>query len=484
MVSFAQQRIFLDEQVRFSNKVAIYNELIVLRVIQGSLSTDRLAQALRYVLSKHKILRTSLIFNNDDSAVKQHINNNHQSFLLVDEQKIENEFELLNIIHELTIDPILFDLSSGRVFHCEIVRQQNIVNQTNDIESNDILIVAFHHAAFDRSSRQIFFNDLLLSYNNNSTWSDDVDLLQYIDYSVHERSMDMTSSREFWHSQLEGYNLNHQLSLPLDRHRLSSDQRSSLASVAQISFDKKISTSFINYASSQQTTPFQLGLAIFYAFLFKLTYGETDLCISCLNANRYRSELQDMIGMFVAVLPYRLQLDSSRSFDKLVKHVQEKCLAILEHSHYPLQHILTDSYISSSNNHFLETIFDLITVSSNISQLLFDETIVEEALLQQSSKVAKFDFSMTFIYNPTSDDNVLSCFFVCSRDVFEETTIARIAQRFQRLFEQIFATNSNAMEMNQTIIPINKLSLILPEEAEEMQTMVFCGLPNTINEGT
>ena len=122
---------------------------------------------------------------------------------------------------------------------------------------------------------------------------------------------------------LQGYNLDHQLSLPLDRHRLSGDQRSSLASVAEISLIRGFLTSFLNYASSHQVTPFQLGLATFYAFVFKLTHGQTDLCISCLNANRYRSELQDMIGMFVATLPYRLQLDSSWSFDELVKHVQE-----------------------------------------------------------------------------------------------------------------------------------------------------------------
>ena len=71
--------------------------------------------------------------------------------------------------------------------------------------------------------------------------------------------MDMTSSREFWHSQLEGYNFERSLSLPVDRHRLSTDQRSGLASVAQISFDNEISTSFLDYASSHQVTPFQLG---------------------------------------------------------------------------------------------------------------------------------------------------------------------------------------------------------------------------------
>ena len=53
---------------------------------------------------------------------------------------------------------------------------------------------------------------------------------------------------------------------------------------------------------AHQLTPFQLGLATFYAFLFKLTHGQTDLCISCVDANRHRSELQDMIGMFVAII--------------------------------------------------------------------------------------------------------------------------------------------------------------------------------------
>ncbi|CAF1587013.1 unnamed protein product, partial [Rotaria sordida] len=65
-----------------------------------------------------------------------------------------------------------------------------------------------------------------------------------------------------------------------------------------------------------------------------------DLCISCLNANRYKSELQNIIGMFVTTLPYRIQFDPHWSFDDLVKYVQEKCLSILEHSHYPLQMIV------------------------------------------------------------------------------------------------------------------------------------------------
>ena len=282
---------------------------------------------------------------------------------------------------------------------------------------------------------------------------------------------------------LEGYNLEHPLSLPVDRHRSSTDQRSGLASVAQISFDNDISTAFLNYASSHQVTPFQLGLAIFYAFLFKLTHGQNDLCISCLNANRYRTELQNMIGMFVATLPYRIQLDSHWSFDELVKHVREKCLSILEHSHYPLQHILADSHLNQSNVPFLETILTLsLFLQISINYLSMDANL-EQISLQQSYEVAKFDFMLTFVYNPTSDDDKLSCSFVCSRDLFEETTVTQIARRFQHLFEQIFRSKSTDIRMDPIITSINKLSLILPEEAEEIQRVKFCRLANIVNEG-
>ena len=242
-------------------------------------------------------------------------------------------------------------------------------------------------------------------------------------------------------------------------------------------------TAFLNYASSHQVTPFQLGLSIFYAFLFKLTHGQNDLCIACLNANRYRTELQKMIGMFVATLPYRIQLDSQWSFDELVKHVREKCLSILEHSHYPLQHILADSHLNQSNVSFLETMFDFITVSSDIDQISLNGASLEQISSEQSSEVAKFDFMLTFVYNPTLDDGRLSYRLVCSRDLFDETTVETIARRFEHFFFQIFSSNFNTAQIDQSSLSINKLSLILPEEAEEMQGVFFRRLPNILNEG-
>jgi hypothetical protein len=311
----------------------------------------------------------------------------------------------------------------------------------------------------------------------------DDELLQYIDYTIYEQQMDISPSRQFWHLELEGYNVQRPLLLPVDRHLSSIGQRSGLASVAQICFDNDVTTAFVNYASSHQLTHFQLGLATFYAFLYKLSHGHNDLCISCLNANRYRSELQNMIGMFVATLPYRIQLDSQWSFDKLVKHVREKCLSILEHSHYPLQHILTDSHLTQSSALFLEVVFDFVTVSSDINQTSFNGATLEQLSPQRWSEVAKFDFMFTFVYNPTLDDGRLSYCIVCSRDLYDETTVETIARRFQNFFFQIFSFNCNTAQIDQSSLSINEASLILPEEADEMQGVLFRRLPSIRDEG-
>jgi non-ribosomal peptide synthetase component F len=190
-----------------------------------------------------------------------------------------------------------------------------------------------------------------------------------------------------------------------------------------------------------------------------------------------------MIGMFVATLPYRIQLDPYWSFDELVKHVREKCLSIFEHSHYPLQNILADSHANQSNALFLETVFDFITISASINQLYLDEAGLEEMSLPQSSEMAKFDFMLRFVYNSKLDDGRLSCRFICSRDLFNETTVATIARRFQHLFFELFSSNSSATQIDQFTTPISKLSLILPEEAGEIQGIIFRRLPNIINEG-
>ncbi|CAF0970414.1 unnamed protein product [Adineta steineri] len=187
--------------------------------------------------------------------------------------------------------------------------------------------------------------------------------------------------------------------------------------------------------------------------------------------------------MFVSTLPYRVQLDSHWSFDEVVKYVQEKCLSILEHSHYPLQHILANLHLTQSNLGFLETMFDFITISEEVNGLCLNGVNLEQVWLNELYDMAKFDFSLTFIYNPLSDDNQLSCSFVCSRDLFNRTTLTIIGRRIQYVLEQLFSSKSSSKCMDLYCTSISKVDLILLEEVEERQAIMFHRLQNMINEG-
>ena len=458
------------------------------------ISIIRLQHAFQSVITKHNTLRTAVYIDDTNGHIIQHcldinsiINDKKSSRFsiinLPDEEHEQNES-----VKKILNQSDLFDLSIGHVINCFIFHH-NQSNQSTSYSDNlltkdDLILFTIHHACFDGASTSTFLRDLSFAYQSNDLFSIDDNSLQYVDYSIYEHLMDMTLSQEFWQLELKGYNITHQLSLPVDRQRSSTDQqRSGLASSAQITFNDEICRSFLNYASSHHLTLFQLGLSIFYVFLFKLTHGETDLCISSINANRYRSELQNLIGMFVSTLPYRLEVDSQWSFDEVVKYVRDKCLSILEHSHYPLQNILADFHLTQSNVSFLETMFDFITISKEVNGLCLNGVNLDQVSLNESYEMAKFDFSLTFVYNPSSDDNQLCCSFVCSRDLFDKTTLAIISRRFQYVLEQLFLSKSSTKYIDVYCTFISKVDLILPEEGEEIQAIMFHRLDNTTNEG-
>ncbi|CAF1582858.1 unnamed protein product, partial [Adineta steineri] len=478
------------------NNMYVIPLLYRISAMNDLVSITRLQHAFQSVIRKHNILRTALYIDDTNGNIIQHcldadifLNDDMKSYGLKIVNLHNDEYRHMNeVIEEILNQSDLFDLSKGRVINCHILRREqsnhSFTQNNNDLlTKDDLILFTIHHACLDGASRSIFTRDLSLAYQSDGSLPVDDNSLQYIDYSVHEHIMDMSLSRQFWHSQLERYNIECSLSLPVDRqHSSTSQQRSGAASIAEINFDDEICTSFLNYASSHHLTLFQLGLATFYIFLFKLTHGQTDLCISSINANRYRSELVDMIGMFVSTLPYRVELDPHWSFDEVVQYMQEKCLSILEHSHYPLQHILGDNRINQSNVSFLETMFDFITISNEGNDLCLNGVNLEQVSFNGSYEMAKFDFSLTFEYNPLSHNKRLSCSFVCSHDLFEKSTVSKIAQRFQYMFEQLFETQSSNTPIIDMSPSINKVCLILPDEAEEMESVVFYRLENIVNE--
>ena len=488
----------MHERIRFASQdhQNVYAISLLFRIacVNKHLSVSRLCHALRAMMQKHYILRTALTFDSDNmimqhcmdiSDIAEDWSTSEYPFT---RHQYNDQYEIENITNDIISHANRFDLSKGRVIQYHVLHYSDSSDHPSvehaDVLSNDDLIVfCIHHSAFDGASTAIFCQELTQEYDSDDILSTNTNRLQYMDYAVHEHQLDMTSSQAFWRRQLQEYNLQRALSMPSDRRRSSAEHRFPRASTAQFTLDNDLSSAFFTYASAHQLTPFQLGLAAFYVFLFKLSHGQSDLCISSLNANRYRPELENMIGMFVATLPYRMQLQSHCSFDELVRHVRDKSLSILEHSHYPLQHILSDFHENQTSVSFLEIVFDFITASANTSQLSLDGTTLRPVSLSSSTEVAKFDFSCSFIYDPMVDDGRVACRFVCSHDLYDERTVATMSQRFQHLLHQLFFSRLSTIISDQYNVSISRLSLVLPDESEEMEGRIFHRLADIGNEG-
>ena len=162
--------------------------------------------------------------------------------------------------------------------------------------------------------------------------------------------------------------LNQSLSLPFDRYRLSDEHRTGRGTSISFNFDQDLSHHFLSYASSKNIKSEYLALTIYYAFLFKLTNGEKDLCIGINTDGRYRDEFKLVIGMFVNAIPLRCQLDPHWSFHQLIDSVCEMLTNSMKYSYFPLQRILAQ-HPNTSKPAFLDTSFEFqLTENDEISK--------------------------------------------------------------------------------------------------------------------
>ncbi|UJR17611.1 hypothetical protein I4U23_004507 [Adineta vaga] len=451
--SYAQERIWLDEQMRFSkedenNRLAIYNMpyLYKIRKDHGKeISIDYLRRSLEFLLEKHSVLRTALIYSSKDNCLKQRIQPLTSTCYIFEMTTIVDDYEneLRKILNnEQTTN--YFNLKQGLVFRCHLIKQV----KNND----DYIIFNIHHIAFDGYSFDIFLNDFqMVFYHEKFHLSEQS--LNYIDYAQYERQMNMIQAKDFWLKLLnENSTEYNQLSLPYDYHLKSSKkQRSGFGSFVKIDLDEKLINEMIIYSNQYKLTLFQLCLTCYFIFLFKLIHNEKHICLHLIHANRYRQELETMIGMFVNILPCHIQIQPQETFDKTMKQIRNIVINIMEYSYLPYQEIV-------------EIYREKQILISEIIPFLFNSLSNTEtfSLMNNDTNelfISKFDFLLTINFD--SYENTMNCLFQYSSDLFKHSTIEQISQRFEIFLKQIFTSTFNKQQ--QSMI---ELSLILPYEQE------------------
>ncbi|CAF0904258.1 unnamed protein product, partial [Didymodactylos carnosus] len=451
--SFVQERIWYNEKIRFDqSRYAMFNMPFLLKVVSGQISIRRLKLAISHIINKNSVLRTSLNYDSNDQCLKQTL----KPMLIDDDQHpFYYTFECITISNTSELEVILFneetcrtyfDLDNGIVFRCRIIRCSSHTNK-DLLATNDYVLFNFHHIAFDGSSVGLFFNDLRLVYCNDNRVYSPEDSLQYIDYSQYEKKMDVSKAKAFWKQLLDGYDLCEDSQLPYDYRLTSDSKRTGLGTCITFQLDKHVVDTMSEYAQELQVSMFQLCLAFFFVYLFKLSNGKTDQCVGSVNANRYREELQSILGMFVNLSPYRLKIDPELSFHDIVLQVQQLCLEVLQYAYLPYQEILLLHGQTTGNRlPFIETFFQLESSTASSSHIILDNDTVLRPLLDnedviQKRYTSKYDLSLVINYDFT--DRSMKCSFSGTNDLYTPETLKTLSERYQILLSKIFISSSD-----------------------------------------
>ncbi|CAF1541834.1 unnamed protein product, partial [Didymodactylos carnosus] len=475
--SYAQERIWLDEQLRLSiteedKGLHSYNSLLVYKITSGSVSIPCLRKAIKCVINKHQIFRTSLNYDTTQYCLKQSINPSQDdswSYQFTRSHLDDNEKIDELVFNEETSNKY-FNLDQGRLFRCHLIKQTETVNNNDILNENDLVLLSFHHSAIDEHSRYLFLRDLKLAYTSGQLNIDDNEL-QYIDYSQHERQMDMTELKEFWKKMLTDFPFEHHLKLPYDHYLTKIGSGSSFP----FQVDKSMIRQIFRYKQKRNVTMFRLFLSCYYVFLFKLI-NETDLCVNGLTPNRYRSELGNIIGPFENMLPYRFQLNPHQSFNEVVKQVEQLCQDIKENDRLPFQDIIalyrsaavrssSSSSSASMKLPFMQTLLR-VDIEDDVWHLDDEKNTVlnklsppTEGTYIRTTNITPIDLTLKVKYN--LNNKTLGFSFEYADNLFEDKTIELLSKRFQQLLKHLFDVSST-FDLDEQ--PVYELSIILSDE--------------------
>ncbi len=437
----AQQRLWYLDQLDPGN--AVYNISWAIR-IRGSLDVEALGHSLNEIVRRHEILRTT--FSMREGDIVQVVAPVLTISLPVTDLEAEPERERRAREAASLEGERAFDLATGPLLRARLMRLG---------EQEHVLVLALHHIIFDGWSRGILVREFAAAYE---AFAGGRQLLlprpplQFADYAVwqqkHLQGKRVQRALEFWRRELEGMPAG--LNLPVDRPRPAAP--SFRGASHAIAVPATVAEQLGALGRSEGATMFMVVLAALEVVLARYS-GQNDLTIGTLVANRNRTEVEGLIGLFANTLVLRARLSDELSFRDLLKRVREGAVAAFAHQDLPFDRLVQDlrPQRAANQNPLFQTLFSLQSAPREEFQL----PGLELSTLEDDAATAKFDLAV-FV---TDTPHGLRGRFEYSTDLFDATTIGRMAESFQVVLQAIVADPS---------APISRLPLLSANDRKKV----------------
>jgi amino acid adenylation domain-containing protein len=311
-----------------------------------------------------------------------------------------------------------FDLEAGPLARLVLFRLD---------DERSMLTFVIHHAAGDGWSLGVALADLARAYDALASGrAPALPALEadYADYAAHQRAeanADAWDGQvEWWRARLDGVP---RLDLPLDRPR---PRIPTLAGrMAEVRFGGRLSALVRTLARDEGVTVFMVLLAAYQTLLHRLT-GQDDVAVGCPVANRPHAETHGLVGVFINVLPFRIDLAGDPTFRGLLQRVRGVCLGAYAHQDVPLEKLVSELQPERELNRtpFFQALF--VLQNSPMPEMVFAGSPLDPVELEWAT--ARHDVELHLW-----DGRQITGRLQCNTDVFGPETIDRMADQLHRL---------------------------------------------------
>ena len=421
--SFAQQRLwFLDQ---FEPNSAFYNIPMAVQLV-GELDETALRHTLNEIVQRHEVLRTSftMLDGVPVQVIAEQIEVNLSVTNLTELPAADRERHARQLAQDKAQTP--FDLSTGPLIHASLIR----------LDATDhILFFTLHHIVSDGWSTGVLIKEfamLYTAYTQNQPAQLPKLPIQYADFAYWQRQWlsgnVLQQQLDYWKEQLSGSPT--LLTLPTDRPRPAMQSYKG----AKLPFEISAKTVAGLQALNKQTnTTLFMALTATFNILLARYSGQNDICIGVPIANRNRAETETLIGFFVNTLVLRAQINSAASFESLLQQVRATTLNAYQHQDVPFEQLVDIIKPERHTSH--SPLFQVMLVLQNAPMQALELPGLNLQPVIIETTVSKFDLTLNVI----ETKGTLSAFFEYNTDLFNETTIRRMAEHFTSLLDTIVA---------------------------------------------
>ncbi len=438
-LSLPQQRLwFLN---RYSPESSAYNIAFVIR-IAGDLDVPALRAALTDVVDRHEVLRT--IFPEDSDGAYQSVLPTARALPAVDPVDVDDTDAAAAL---RTLAHTGFDLVRATPLRTALLRTGS---------ERYLLGIVVHHIAADGWSLGPLTRDLAAAYvarheGAAPAWTPLP--VQYAVFGLWQRAClgdeddpaSLAGSQlAYWRDALA--DLPEELPLPYDRPRPA--EPTQRAGTVKFTVPEPIQRALAELGREQGVSMFMV-LRSALAVLLRAVTGGRDIVIGTPVAGRTDTKLDELVGMFVNTLVLRSDVDPDRTFAALLRADRDTELAAMAHADIPFERIVdelgraararADGGYPSAARHPLFQVA-LSVQDSPVPTLELPGLALRAEELDIA--LAKFDLELRVAHigcdaGPGEPGQAFE--FVYAAELFDESTIHILADRFLRVLAAVTA---------------------------------------------